>query len=471
MSFVSLPFLALMAVVWTAYWALRDRRAQNVLLVAASAVFYGWIHPWFVLLMLFSAVLDYSAARSMAADPARKGRWMAVSLAGNLGLLGAFKYFDWFSTNVAHALSSVGLHADPFTLGLLLPAGISFYTFQTLSYTIDVYRGRLQARTDMLDVLVYVGFFPQLVAGPIERADRLLPQVEQPRVFSWDATRSGLSLALWGAVKKVCVADLLAPQVAQIFLVEEPSFWMWFAACWAFGVQIYADFSGYTDIARGTARMLGFELVDNFDRPYRAASTPEFWRRWHISLSTWVGDYVYTPLLRTGRPGPLRTLGAIAVTFLLIGLWHGASWNFVLLGTWHAGWMAFYTFATPLVPARVRAHPVAWFTGLLFHTVVVLQPTALLFRERSVERILQHLGQIGQPSTEEELIAATLVASMAVLGSIPLTLGHLVEDHVLPRVEGTIWMLPVQTTWWSLAAVAIFIGYRDVSEDFIYFEF
>lgn len=471
MSFVSLDFLALMAVVFTAYWALRDRRAQNVLLVVASAVFYGWIHPWFVLLMLFSAVLDYTVARNVEADRARAGRWLAVSLVGNLGLLAAFKYFDWFSVQVATALGALGLSVHPFTLGLLLPAGISFYTFQTLSYTIDVYKGRLKARTDLLDVLVYVGFFPQLVAGPIERADRLLPQVENERRFSWVMVRSGLSLALWGAVKKACVADVISPYVDEVFLVDEPAFALWFAACWAFGVQIYADFSGYTDIARGTARMLGFELVENFDRPYRAASTPEFWRRWHISLSTWVGDYVYTPLLRRGRPGPLRTLGAIFVTFFLIGLWHGASWNFILLGLYNGLWMAIYTFATPMVPLKVRSNPVAWGLGVVFHTLVVLQPTALLFRERDVGRVWTDLTALGQPATRDELVAATIVASMAVLGSIPLSLGHAFEDHVLPRLKGTVWLLPVQTTGWSLAAVAIFIFYRDVSQDFIYFEF
>lgn len=471
MSFVSLDFVALMAIVYVAYWALRGRRAQNMLLVAASAVFYGWIHPWFVLLMGFSAVLDYTVARAMAADPGRKGRWLGLSLAGNLGLLGAFKYFDFFAANVAAVAGALGVSVSPWTLGLLLPAGISFYTFQTLSYTIDVYRGRLAARTDLLDVLVYVGFFPQLVAGPIERAERLLPQVESDRAFSWVRTRSGLSLALWGAVKKVCIADVISPYVDEVFLVEDPSFPMWFAACWAFGVQIYADFSGYTDISRGTARMLGFELVDNFDRPYRAASTPEFWRRWHISLSSWVGDYLYTPLLRSGRAGPARTLGAILVTFLAIGLWHGASWNFVLLGLYNGVWMAFYTFATPLVPARVRGNPVAWGAGVLFHTLVVLQPTALMFRERDIGQIVHRLGDVAGPVTHEEWVAATIVASMAVLGSLPLSVAHAWEDHVLPRLARSPLLLPVQTTGWTLAMIVIFVFYRDVSQDFVYFEF
>lgn len=471
MSFVSIDFVLLMAVVWVAYWALRERRAQNLLLVVASAVFYGWIHPWFVLLMLFSATLDYTVARQIEADRARAKGWLGLSLAGNLGALGLFKYFDWFSEGVAAALGAWGWRVDPFTLGLLLPAGISFYTFQTLSYTIDVYRGRMRARTDPLDVLVYVGFFPQLVAGPIERAERLLPQVEQPRRFSWEATRSGLSLALWGAVKKVCIADALSPYVDQAFLVEEPSFALWYAACFVFGIQLYADFSGYTDLARGTARMLGFELVENFRSPYLATSTPDFWRRWHISLSTWIGDYLYTPLLQSGRRGPLRTLVAIFVTFLAIGLWHGASANFVVLGLWHGVWMSIYTFGTPLVPTAWRGRR-AWVgLGVAFHTLVVLQPTALFFRERDLARIAAQLGAIGAPEDPDVLVAALVILAVGVLLSLPLVVSRWIARRALPALRGTPWMLPAHTTWWAVAAVALFIFYRDVSQDFVYFAF
>lgn len=503
MHFIDLTFVAFLAIVFSVYWSLprlidgplkglttailgalgtdadgmpealarAPRRAQNLVLAVASAVFYGWVHPWFLLLLWFSAVLDFNVGLRVAADPTHKRRWLILSLLGNLGMLGVFKYHDFFVENVATALTSIGFTVHPWTLGVLLPVGISFYTFQTMSYTIDCYRGRLQPRTDFLDYVVYVSFFPQLVAGPIERADHLLPQVELPRRFDTDAVLSGFGLALWGAFKKVAIADTLAPYVDEVYMTKEPAFVMVLAAGFAFGVQMLADFSGYTDIARGTARMLGFELVENFRRPYSALSTPEFWRKWHISLSSWVGDYVYSPLLRSGRPGPARTAMAIMVTFFLIGLWHGASWNFIALGVYNGFWMVAYTFLIPVIPRKLKGHLILDFLAWLFHTIVVLQVTGLLFREVSLARVWQHLSMITVPSTEEERIAATIVFAFAVLGTLPLNLSYVVEDKLLPRIRTSPWFLPVQTTFWSFEILAIFILYRDASDDFIYFQF
>jgi D-alanyl-lipoteichoic acid acyltransferase DltB (MBOAT superfamily) len=340
-----------------------------------------------------------------------------------------------------------------------------------MSYTIDVYKGKLEPRKNFLDYVVYVSFFPQLVAGPIERAESLLPQVEQPRTLTVDKLRSGFGLALWGVFKKVCIADTLAPYVDEVFMTREPAFIMVLMAGFGFGVQMLADFSGYTDIARGTARMLGIHLVENFDRPYSAQSTPEFWRKWHISLSSWVGDYVYTPLLRTGKPSPLRTATAIMTTFFLIGLWHGASWNFIALGIYNGFWMVVYTFGTPMVPRRIRNYWLAGGAAWFFHTLIVLQPTGLMFREVSLARVWQHLSQPILGGTQEEWIAAAIVGSFALLGTLPMNLSFLIEDHVLPRIEKSIWFLPIQTTFWAFEVLAIFVFYRDASEDFIYFQF
>ena len=471
MHFIQTEFIWFMFVVYALYWGVQNRVAQNVVLAVASAVFYGWVHPWFLYLLYFSATLDYAVGRAMERWPARKAWFLLASLTGNLGMLGVFKYYDFFVENVKIALGSAGLDLNFASLDLLLPVGISFYTFQTMSYTIDVYRGRLKPRSNFLDYLVYVSFFPQLVAGPIERASRLLPQVEQERKWSMHDTLSGFGLALWGGFKKVCIADTLAPYVDEVFMTREPTFWMVMAAGWGFGVQMLADFSGYTDLARGTARMLGFDLVENFKRPYGAASTPEFWRRWHISLSSWVGDYVYQPLLRAGKPSALRTCWALLVTFLLIGLWHGASWNFIAIGLWNAVWMMVYTFATPLVPRKVRMNPWAVRFGSLFHILFVLQPVGIMFREVSLARVWQHLSQSPFGGSEAEFVAAMIVASFAFLGSLPMTLSYLVEDHVLPRIKDSVWFLPITTTFWSFLAVAIFIFYRDASQDFIYFQF
>lgn len=503
MHFIDLDFVAFFAVVFGLYWgfallrlpalgggvrrALRGlgatdaqaeallpdlpRVLQNLLLVLSSAVFYGWIHPWFVALLYASALLDFVVGQRIADDPSRKRAWLGLSLAGNLGMLGFFKYWNFFVGNVAAVIEAAGGHANLPMLQVLLPVGISFYTFQTMSYSFDVYAGRLAPRRNLVDYLVYVSFFPQLVAGPIERATQLLTQVEKPRAFAWDRVVLGFSLALWGATKKVVIADTLAPYVDEVFMMKEPPFVMVLAALFAFGVQMLADFSAYTDIARGTSRMLGLELTENFDRPYSALSTPEFWRRWHISLSSWVGDYVYTPILRSGRPGPLRTLLAIWVTFFLVGLWHGASWNFVVLGLYNAFWMSFYTFVIPLVPRRLKGWLVLDFAAWLFHTLVVLQPTGLLFREVSLARAWQHVSQPWFDAIPEERAIATVILAFAVAGTIPLNVGFWVRDRLMPRLTRSPWFLPVLTTWWAVEIVLLFLFYRDASQDFIYFQF
>jgi D-alanyl-lipoteichoic acid acyltransferase DltB (MBOAT superfamily) len=489
MHFIQIDFVWFMVIVFSLYWGAQvprvegllqrlmpsvktpGRVAQNLLLALSSAVFYGYVHHWFLLLLYFSAVLDYNVGLFMARFPDRKKWFLGMSLAGNLGMLGVFKYYNFFVENLVVALQSMGLNLNFWTLSVLLPVGISFYTFQTMSYTIDVYRGQLKPRRDFLDYVVYVSFFPQLVAGPIERASALLPQVEKVRTFDMDRVMSGFGLALWGAFKKVCIADTLAPYVDEVFMTREPAFIMVLMAGFAFGVQMLADFSGYTDIARGTARMLGFHLVENFDRPYHAQTTPEFWRKWHISLSSWVGDYVYTPLLRTGKPGPLRTTMAMMVTFFLIGLWHGASWNFIALGMYNGFWMLVYTFGTPMVPHRIRNNFWAGGAAWCFHTLVVLQPTGLMFREVSLARVWQHLTQPWFVATELEIVAASVVGAMAVLGTIPLNVSFWAKDHMLPKLRMSPWFLPIQTTFWSLEILAIFVFYRDATEDFIYFQF
>ncbi len=471
MSFVQPEFLALLGIVFSLYWLLPGRRYQNGLLLLASVVFYGWVHWWFVGLLCFSAILDYSVALGMRRWPEWKLRLLLVSIAGNLGALGIFKYYDFFVGNVVVAMNSLGVHANFTTLDLILPIGISFYTFQTLSYTIDVYRGRIEPRTDFLDYAVYVSFFAQLVAGPIERADRFLPQVEARREWVTERIGSGFGLALWGAFKKICIADVVAPYVDKVHLLEHPSTVLVFAAAVGFGVQIMADFSGYTDIARGVARMLGFELTINFHRPFLATSTPDFWRRWHISLGSWIGDYVYAPLARSGRASGIRLVATILVTFLLIGLWHGAAWTFVALGVYFGIAMVFYTFVPPLLPDRLRNFPGARWVAITIHMFGVMIPGGLLFREVSIGRVWQHLSQNPLAYTPDELSVALVVLSVAVAASLPMVIAVPIEDHVLERLKRSAWYFPLQTTTWSLWAAMIFIFYRETSYDFIYFQF
>lgn len=339
MIFNSVEFAILFAVVLTVYWRLRHRQ-QNLWLLAASYLFYGWWDWRFLGLMVLSTVVDYTIGRAMPTS-GRRGALLAISIAVNLSILGTFKYFDFFIGSADQLLQWFGSDQSMPTLRLILPLGISFYTFQTMSYTIDVYRGVLQPERNLLRFALFVSFFPQLVAGPIERATHLLPQVQLPRAFPGpDAIRSGCLLILLGLFKKVAIADALAPSVESVFSdAGTDSGLTLLVGVYAFAIQIYADFSGYTDIARGVARLLGFDLMQNFRQPYLSTSVTEFWHRWHISLSTWLRDYLYIPL-GGNRSGPRRTTVNLMATMLLGGLWHGASWRFMVWGGLHGTYLA-----------------------------------------------------------------------------------------------------------------------------------
>ncbi|MGF1464794.1 MAG: MBOAT family O-acyltransferase [Sandaracinaceae bacterium] len=307
--------------------------------VLASCVFYSAWEVRYLGLILFSTALDYSVGRGLGAtrSPRLRRMLLGVSLAGNLGLLGLFKYFNFFGEATADVLAVFGVDVDPPVLDVLLPVGISFYTFQTLSYTIDVYRGRLEPTRNPLKFAFYVTFFPQLVAGPVVRAAEFLPQLDRPPWLSRSRVSDGLFLIAMGLVKKVIFADFISVNlVDRVF--DDPSAFTAVEvviALYGFTLQIYADFSGYTDVARGSGLLFGIELPENFDRPYQARSVAEFWRRWHMTLSTWLRDYLYFPL-GGSRGGTARTYFNLWLTIFLIGLWHGASWTFVVYGNLQA---------------------------------------------------------------------------------------------------------------------------------------
>jgi alginate O-acetyltransferase complex protein AlgI len=475
-NFVQVEFLVFMTTVFVLYWSVgqwrHGRVAQNVLLLAASGTFYGWVHPWFLVLLLASSMLDYFIGQLIVSRPERRSLWLLISLAGNLGILGYFKYFNFFVQNVIDAARSIGVDANLSTLAILLPVGISFYTFQTMSYSIDIYRGDLKPRTNLIDYLLYVSFFPQLVAGPIERADRLLPQIERDRTFQINHVLEGLSLAMWGAFKKVVLADTLAPYIDKVFILESPAGPMVWMAAIAFSLQIFADFSGYTDMARGTARMLGFELTENFRSPYLAASTPEFWQRWHISLSFWIRDYIMVPLLGSAsRLSLFRFVWATILTFTIIGFWHGASWNFILFGFWHGVWMTIYTLLNRFMPASAKRIPFGRPIAVAFHFLAVSVPGSMLFRETHLDRVVSHLTMHPFRATDDQWIATSVVAGMTLLVAAPLILSHYVERYLIPALrERPVWY-PVQSTSWAVFGMAMFVFYRVSSYDFIYFQF
>ncbi len=469
MTFVQIEFVALFVLVFALYWAARHRVLQNALLVVASAVFYGWVHPWFLILLYSSATLDYSMGRCMARWPGRKRLFLALSLVGNLSILGTFKYFDFFIESFIQVFGALGMETSLHTFGIFLPVGISFYTFQTMSYTIDVYRGVLEPRKNFLDYIAFLSFFPQLVAGPVERASKLLPQMERPRRFDPVAFRSGLGLALWGGFKKVCIADFIAPYVDKIFIHSDPSGAMIWAATLGFTVQILADFSGYTDIARGVARMLGFELSLNFDHPYLARNPSDFWKRWHITFSSWIRDYVYIPL-GGSRGGSWATFRATVGAMLLSGLWHGAAWTFVLWGAFHALLITGYRLLGRRLPAHLRRSAMGRTLAvpLMFCFTVF---GWMIFRETHIDRLLHYWTLSPFAGTPDQWIAATVMLGVTVVHAAPLVFALIIERVLLPRLEGSPWLLPARTTAWAVLLLATLSFVRDGAADFIYFQF
>lgn len=469
MNFVQVEFLYFFATLFVAYWAWPDRRWQNALLLVGSAIFYGWVHPAWLLLLYAAALLDYAAALGMERLPTHRRLVLGVSLCANLALLGYYKYADFFVENLAAALDLLGVHHSLQPLGVLLPAGISFYTFQSMAYSIDVYRGEVKARRNLSEYLLAVSFFAHLVAGPVQRASNLLEQAETARVLDWEKVRSGFALAMWGGVKKVVVADSVAPYVDKVYGLAEPSTPLLAAATLGFAVQILADFSGYTDIARGVARMLGWELMENFRSPYLATSPSEFWRRWHISFSTWIRDYVYFSL-GGSRGGFAATTAATFGAMLLSGLWHGASWNFVLWGGYHAALTTIYRLVTPRIPTALKALP-----GARAGSVALMFGFTLfgwyLFRETSLARIAATLSRAPFEATPDQWVATVVMGTMALLGAAPLVAAHLVLRWVVPRIEASPWYLPLQTTAWTLYGLAMFLFVRMSAMDFIYFQF
>lgn len=474
MTFIQVEFLWLMAIVFAVYWLLPRRPWQNALLVLVSAVFYGWVHPWFLILLYGSSLIDYGAGLAMERWPAKKKLFLVLSLCSNLGMLAWFKYVDFFIENVLVVFQAIGLKTSLHTLGVFLPVGISFYTFQTMSYSIDVYRGQLKARRDLLDYVTFVSFFPQLVAGPVERAGNLLRQVEQDRRFQWVALRSGLALALWGAFKKVVCADTIAPYVDKVFILEDPSGPLIWAATLGFSIQILADFSGYTDIARGVSRMLGFELVENFKHPYLAANPSEFWRRWHISFSSWIRDYLYIPA-GGSRGGLWATTRSTFIAMTLSGLWHGAAWTFVLWGLFHAALLTGYRLVAPRIPeswrqARLGPVPVGRSAAVIIMFGFTLVGW-MIFRETHIDRLLGYWSQNPLAASPDEWVATWIMLGVCGFTAAPLVAVLLWERFVLPRLKDSAWHLPVQTSGWALIALAIFVFHRNVGNDFIYFQF
>jgi D-alanyl-lipoteichoic acid acyltransferase DltB (MBOAT superfamily) len=472
MIFQSLTYATFLVIVLAIYWPLRQP-LQNWLLIPASIIFYGWSQPWFLIPFAATTLIDFFVARAIEQYPDRRKVLIGISLASNLGLLGVFKYYNFFIANLSALLDSANLHVPLPVLSVVLPAGISFYTFQSIAYVVDVARGEVPACRSFRDYALFVAFFPQLVAGPIQRPAKLLGQIQRRRSVTPVAVTEAIYLLFWGLFKKLVIADNVAITADKVFSLESPSFPILWTGVFAFCIQIFADFSAYTDIARASARLLGFELSQNFNHPYLATSPSDFWRRWHISLSTWIRDYIYIPL-GGSRGGERRTMINLTIVFLLTGLWHGASWNFVIWGLYYAVLTILYRLAAAWVPQRLQTfHGVKCLQILLMF--VLTNVGWLIFREQNIEQLWRDftLNPSAAPYSDWR-VAAYLAVSVGIY-SLPLAI-HTIWDT---RVRES---LNRQSKWpafeWAAGACLVtllFIGIltlrSDTTQDFIYFQF
>ncbi len=472
MLFNSLIFLAFFAIVYTLYLLSRRWfRVQNVLLLVASYVFYGWWDWRFLSLIAISTVIDYTVGRALGStdDAGRRKILVTASVVSNLSILGFFKYFNFFADSAVRVFGLVGLQADPITLNIILPVGISFYTFQTMSYTIDVYRRQMEPTRNFIDFAVFVAFFPQLVAGPIERAKNLLPQFAGPRTIRVDEVNAGLYLILWGYFKKVVIADNMAVLANKIFNTPGYEGIDLIIGVLAFSVQIYGDFSGYSDIARGLAKLMGLVVMVNFRLPYFALNPSDFWERWHISLSSWLRDYLYIPL-GGNRGTSFATYRNLALTMLLGGLWHGAAWTFVIWGAFHGAILIIYRrfdrnpehldpWGGEYSYVRVGAKLLLMFTLTLVGWVI--------FRAESVEQIVYFLTQWWGPFSAEWKMNAYDLAFF----TLPLVIVQIAQ-----YVTNDLLILTKLRTSFRVAIHSFFLlwillfGVRE-STEFIYFQF
>ena len=490
MLFNSATFAIFYVVVFALYWLLRARTPQNVLLLAASWVFYGAWSWKFLLLLIASTVVDYVCGLLIASSPnqRRKRVFLIISVTVNLLFLATFKYLGFFVAEFAQFLQALGFDAHLPVLRIVLPIGISFYTFQTIGYIVDVYRGKVPAARNPLDYALYVAFFPQLVAGPIERAAHLIPQFQNARKWNTMAFESGLQLAFWGLFKKVVIADSLAPYVDAVY--SDPSPFAGTALATAtvfFAFQIYCDFSGYTDTARGVARMLGFDIVRNFDYPYISRNPVEFWRRWHISLSQWFQDYLYYPLaMRFMRQGGWASkYKAHIVAMGLIGLWHGANWTFVAFGLYWGFLIAAYL---ALMDRTADAEPNGFSrrigemaapvrgVGAVCLMFVIVCIGWVLFRAASFGDawyVLTHLlSQVGEADVNRVEVTSTPVLWVLVVGLCLAEWVYRRAPRLREALEGG--RLPAIVGRYALLG-AILVAYSasqlDAPRPFIYFQF
>src|SRR5437667_5954984 len=477
MLFDSPAYFLFLIPVALVYWRL-PHRAQNILLLLASYFFYAWWDWRFLALMIGSTTMDFLIAQKITAGRADSNRkkWFVLSLVLNFGILGVFKYFDFFTGSFSTALETLGIHHIPLPLiRVILPPGISFYTFQEVAYIVDVYKGRLEPAKSFLDYGLFISLFPHLIAGPIQRPGHLLPQVQKDRAFDADRFFDGLMLIFSGLVRKCVVADNCALLANAAFGGQfgPSNFWVVLIGTYAFAWQVYGDFSGYSDMARGSAQLLGFHFMVNFRQPYLSHRLQEFWRRWHISLSTWLRDYLYIPLGGSAG-GEWKTSRNLLITMVLAGLWHGANWTFVIFGAIHGVVLAVERY---FFPAKEKSQGVTlyglstgcfslWAQRILTFNILCL--SLAFFRATSLASAVQLLAGLSHFAWRSEYAAAFL---MLCIFSVPLFLADLLleaSNHEYPFAASP---YAVRTALAAAALLALALFSGSNLNAFVYFQF
>ena len=482
MLFNSLEFIIYLPIVFLLYWSIsKHRKWQNLLVVIASYIFYGWWDWRFLFLIAFTSICSFASGILLEKfEGKRKSQQLVsgINITINLLILGIFKYYNFFTDNIATLFKSFGYELDWVTLEIILPVGISFYTFQALSYTIDVYQHKIKATHDIIEFFAFISFFPQLVAGPIERATNLLPQFQQNRFFDYAKAVDGLRQMLWGFFKKMVIADNCAMVANNIWAnYDNQSGMILIIGGILFTFQIYGDFSGYSDIAIGTARLFGFNLMRNFNFPYFSRSIPEFWRRWHISLTTWFRDYIYFPL-GGSRCSKWKIVRNTMVVWAVSGLWHGANWTFVCWGVYHAVLISLFvilginTKKKEIVAAGNLLPSVKEFMQIIY-TFALVVIGWIIFRAESMTQFVDYMQRMFCHPFDGMGGVANLRYPFYFI-TIMLLAEWLQRDkqHAL-QINNAQGILRFRTVRWGIyMAILIFIlVFKGVQAQFIYFQF
>jgi D-alanyl-lipoteichoic acid acyltransferase DltB (MBOAT superfamily) len=467
MIFTEYDFLIFFLIVFSAYWLLKRKAWQNLFLLVASYVFYGWVHPWYAVMLGFSTLADYTLAFGIARHRERTKWYVALSLLLNLGVLGFFKYFNFFNEGLVGLLSSLGLQADALLVQILLPAGLSFYTLKKLAYIFDVSRGTLEPVRDPLAFGLFVSFFPQITAGPIDRAQKLIPQIQSERIWKPENFYQAWPLIVMGFFKKIVIADTVRTLVDRIFSLQEPTGLMIVSAGLGFLLQLLADFSAYTDLARGVAYLFGFETSENFNAPYLALTPTEFWNRWHITLSTWLRDYIFFPLRRSLLRSKVRlphwlvdALPPLAA-MLASGIWHGAGWNYVAWGGLFGVLIVIYQ----MLGMGANWKPAHWWTRLLAWLVMFSLVAFLftIFRATSLDWTFR-LFTAPFAGSQSQQAVAVVTLSLTAFYTLPLIIKHLLDHKLRPDSFAL-------SAYYAVVTVMMFFYLNSASPDFIYFQF